>query len=69
MEKFKVNGKEVEFDPFDLDAMEAYLAGTALVEEQRKADCEGENPVGTLRRVCNAILDFFDDLLGEGRAL
>ena len=51
MEKFKVNGKEVEFDPFDLDAMEAYLAGTAL------------------RRVCNAILDFFDDLLGEGRAV
>ena len=69
MERFTVNGKEVEFDPFDLDAMEGYLAGTALVEEQRKADCEGENPVGALRRVCNAILDFFDDLLGEGRAV
>lgn len=68
MERFTVNGKEVEFDPFDLDAMEAYMDGTALVEEQRKTDPADKGPVDTLRRVCNAILDFFDDLLGEGKA-
>ncbi len=68
MERFTVNGKEVEFDPFDLDAMEAYMEGTALVEEQRTAGPAGEGPVDALRRVCSAILDFFDDLLGEGRA-
>lgn len=69
MERFTVNGKEVEFDPFDLDAMEAYMDGAALVEEQRKAGPDGENPVDALRRLCGAILDFFDDLLGEGKAL
>ena len=68
MERFTVNGKEVEFDPFDLDAMEAYMEGTALVEEQRTAGPAGEGPVDALRRVCGSILDFFDDLLGEGRA-
>ncbi len=69
MERFTVNGKEVEFDPFDLDAMEAYMDGAALVEEQRKAGPDGESPVDALRRLCGAILDFFDDLLGEGKAL
>lgn len=68
MERFTVNGKEVEFDPFDLDAMEVYMDGTALVEEQRKTDPADKGPVDALRRVCNAILDFFDDLLGEGKA-
>ena len=82
MERFTVNGKEVEFDPFDLDAMEVYMDGVALVEERRKTDPADKGPVeerrktdpadkgpvDTLRRVCNAILDFFDDLLGEGKA-
>lgn len=68
MERFTVNGKEVEFDPFDLDAMEAYMEGAALVEKQRAAGPEGESPVAALRRVCDSILDFFDDLLGEGKA-
>lgn len=68
MERFTVNGKEVEFDPFDLDSMEAYMDGVALVEEQRKTGPADEGPVDALRRVCNAIMDFFDDLLGEGKA-
>lgn len=68
MEQFTVNGKEVEFDPFDLDAMEVYMDGVALVEEQRKTGPADEGPVDALRRVCNSIMDFFDDLLGEGKA-
>lgn len=68
MERFTVNGKEVEFDPFDLDAMEVYMDGVAIVDEQRKTGPADERPVDTLRRVCSAIMDFFDDLLGEGKA-
>lgn len=68
MERFTVNGTEVEFDPFDLDVMERYLAGVNQVDAERRVKQEGETPVGTLRRACNAILDFFDDQLGEGKA-
>ena len=68
MERFTVNGKEVEFDPFDLDSMEGYLSGTSRVDDERRVKQEGETTVDTLRRCCNAILDFFDDLLGEGKA-
>jgi len=68
MEHFTVNGTEVEFDPFDLDVMEGYLAGVNRVDSERRVKPEGETAVGTLRRVCNTILDFFDDQLGEGKA-
>lgn len=68
MEHFTVNEKDVEFDPFDLDVMEGYLAGVNRVDGERRVKPEGETPIGTLRRVCNAILDFFDDQLGEGKA-
>lgn len=68
MERFTVNRKKVEFDPFDLDSMERYLSGTNSVDDERRVKQEGETTVDTLRRCCNAILDFFDDLLGEGKA-
>lgn len=68
MERFTVNGIEVEFDPFDLDVMERYLAGLDRVDAERRVKQEGETPTATLRRACNAILDFFDDQLGEGNA-
>lgn len=68
MERFTVNGKEVEFDPFDLDAMDSYLSGLNNADSERRVKQEGEAPVETLRRACNAILDFFDDLLGDGKA-
>lgn len=68
MERFTVNGKEVEFDPFDLEAMDNYLEGTARIDEERRVKQEGETVTETLRRVCTAILDFFDDQLGDGKA-
>lgn len=68
MERFTVNGAEVEFDPFDLDVMEDYMADLDRVDAERRVKQEGETPTGTLRRACNAILDFFDDVLGEGKA-
>lgn len=68
MERFTVNGKEVEFDPFDLDVMEDYLAGLEKVDSERRVKQEGEGPVDSIRRVCNTILDFFDEQLGNGKA-
>ena len=68
MERFTVNGKDVEFDPFDLDALDSYLSGLENVDEERRAKLEGETAVEALRRACHAVLDFFDDLLGEGAA-
>ncbi len=68
MERFIVNGKEVEFDVFDLDVMDGYLSGTKNIDNERRVKQEGETSIETLRRACNAILDFFDDQLGEGAA-
>lgn len=68
MERFTVNGKEVEFDTFDIDVMDGYLTGLEKVDAERRVKNEGESTVDTMRRVCNAILDFFDDQLGEGKA-
>ena len=68
MERFTVNGTEVEFDPFDLDFLEGYLDGVNRVDDERRVKLEGETAVDTLRRSCDAILDFFDGLLGEGEA-
>lgn len=68
MERFIVNGTEVELDVFDLDVMDAYMAALDRVDAERRVKQEGETPTATLRRACNAILDFFDDMLGEGKA-
>lgn len=68
MERFIVNGTEVELDVFDLDVMDAYMAALDRVDAERRVKQEGETPTATLRRACNAILDFFDDTLGEGKA-
>lgn len=68
MEKFTVNGREVEFDIFDLDVMDAYLAGLEKVDSERRVKQENEGVTDTLRRICITILDFFDDMLGEGKA-
>lgn len=68
MERFTVNGTEVEYDIFDLDVMDGYQAGLALVAAAFQATQEDESPTDTMRRKCNAMLDFFDDQLGEGKA-
>lgn len=68
MERFTVNGVQVEFDPFDLDVMDGYMAGLDRVDAERRVKAEGEAPTATLRRACNTILDFFDDQLGAGKA-
>ena len=58
-EEFTINGHTVEFDPFDLDNLEQYLA-------ERRVKREGESAIDTLRRLCDLIMDFFDALIGDG---
>ena len=68
MNEIIVNGVQVEFDPFDLDNMEAYLEGVERIDKTRREKFEGESAVQMLRRICDDMLDFFDDILGEGKA-
>ncbi len=68
MDKYVINGIEIEYDTFDIDNLEAWDEGVRRVDEETRTDLDGEQPLQKLRRVCNAMLDFFDDLCGEGTA-
>lgn len=64
METYIINGHEVEYETFDLVNIELFEAGVARVAETAKTDA----PIttGVLRTMCYAMLDFFDELCGEG---
>lgn len=72
MEKYIINGVEVEFDTFDLDCFETLSDAAQRVEDgvneiqSRKEN--GEPSVKLLREQANLFLDFFDDVLGDGSA-
>lgn len=72
MEKYIINGVEVEYDTFDLDNMERMEEAVQRLQEDvnalqsRKSD--GESPMKLLREQANLFLDFFDDVLGDGSA-
>lgn len=72
MEKYIINGVEVEYDTFDLDNMEALDKAVKQIQDDvndlqaRKAD--GEDAMKLLREQANCFLDFFDDVLGSGSA-
>ena len=72
MEKYIINGVEVEYDTFDMDNLERLEEAVKQVQEDvndiqaRKA--EGENAMKSLREQTNIFLDFFDDVLGDGSA-
>lgn len=70
MEKYMVNGQEVEYDTFDLDNMETYDEAVKRVAEVAQAeDATDENYLVRMRETCNAILDAFDAFLGDGMAV
>lgn len=56
---------EVDFDVFDADDMDAYLEALEKVKETH-IKAHGERGGDAIRRVCQGIFTFFDDLLGEG---
>lgn len=66
MGKYVLNGKEIEFDVAELDNFERYEAGITKIGEELKQEHDGETSSEKLRRMCNAILDYFDDVIGEG---
>lgn len=72
MEKYIINGVEVEYDTFDLDNMETLDKAVKQIQEDvnglqsRKA--AGEDAMKLLREQANYFLDFFDDVLGDGSA-
>lgn len=71
MEKYIVNGHEIEYDTFDLDNMEAYDREARKVDDAVK-DIDPKNMpddyVSVLRGLAETILDFFDAVLGDGMA-
>lgn len=71
MEKYTVNGHEIEYDTFDLENMEIYDREVRKVEEAVKSvDTKnmGDNYIAVLRDLAETILDFFDAVLGDGMA-
>lgn len=69
MERYTVNGHEIEYDTFDIDNLEIYDRETRRIEEMVKGvRADSENYVSVLREICNAVLDFFDTVVGEGTA-
>lgn len=56
---------ELDFDIFDAETADAY---EAAVKKARAAAVKkpGETLGDAIRRQCNAVFDFFDDLFGDG---
>lgn len=72
MEKYTINGVEVEYDTFDLENMERLeTAVNNLKEDVDKLQARmngGESSIKLLREQANLFLDFFDDVIGDGTA-
>lgn len=72
MEKYIINGVEVEYDTFDLDNMERLADSVQALQDDVK-DIQSrmkdeEDTFKLLREQANLMLDFFDDILGDGAA-
>lgn len=70
MEKYIINGVEMEYDTFDLDNMERLSTSAQALQDDVK-DIQGRMKDGgdtfkLLREQANIMLDFFDDVLGDG---
>lgn len=71
MERYVINGKEVDYDTFDIENMEIYDREVRKVDEAVKSvDTKnmGDDYIAVLRDLAETILDFFDAVLGDGMA-
>lgn len=68
MNKFKVNGVDLEYDILELDEMERYYDVTDRITEELQNTEETERPVDGVRRMCQAVIKGFDELFGAGTA-
>lgn len=68
MEKYIINGVEIDYDTFDMDSMDRYEESMGIVSEVAKNPQNEETGATYMRRVCESIMDFFDAVIGEGAA-
>lgn len=68
MEKYIVNGIEVEYDTFDLDNMELFDSESKRVVELIKNELSSKSDINKLRKYADVVRDFFDTVVGEGTA-
>ncbi len=72
MEKYTINGVEVEYDTFDLDNMERMEKAVQQLQDDvnnlHSQKSDGESAMKLLREQANLFLDFFDDVIGDGTA-
>lgn len=70
METYIINGQEVQYDTFDLEAMELLDMEiercTAAAEAVDPAGLNMSNYRAIVREQCENVLDMFDTVLGEG---
>ena len=65
MSVYTINGHEIEYDAMDLENLELYYSESKrLIENSTPAD--GEDLFLVFKNQCNAVLDFFDTVVGEG---
>lgn len=69
MDKYIINGHEIEFDTWDqinLELFDSERKRTMEMIKQIEDDLNDENAVASLREISDVIRDFFDTVLGEG---
>ena len=69
MDKYIINGHEIEFDTWDqvnLELFDSERKRTMEAIKQIEDDLNDENAVASLREISDVIRDFFDTVLGEG---
>ena len=69
MDTYVINGVEVEYDTFDLVNLELFQQGCEDIRRKgTELRADGGNSMAVIREMCDAILDFFDLVVGEGTA-
>lgn len=66
---FTINGKELEYDVFDADKMEAYETAMQKVADRMDSLKQQEKQLSasqSIRRQCQAVSECFDSLFGQG---
>lgn len=65
----QINGKTFEFDMFDADTYEVYMAGAGEIDEimaKTTNSTDTEEYVALLKEKCTAVRKFVESILGEG---
>ena len=69
METYIVNGKEIQYDTFDVVNIELYLSEVKRISDgANAAKAAGADVMSAMREQCFNIMDFFETVIGEGTA-